>query len=263
MLRFDLWGMVPGMTTASETYETAATWAQYGVQIHFPALIDAAAIDSGNSPTYELRQGLVLGLKTTTNTWTNYAATNTDGSEVARGILVTALRMQDFQGNTGQRMFGVIVGGPIRSANLLGLDGYARQQMAAKFQFDDDTIGQQWYPYKHQLSKTTAYTLVAADTGTLFDNTGAGASVTFTLPAVTTLGFVAGFRVITGQNVLVTSAEGTNIITYNNASASTIAFQTASHLIGGGLRFYTNPAGTKWICQCESADPANNTITIS
>lgn len=56
------------------------------------------------------------------------------------------------------------------------------------------------------VAKTAAYTVLASDSGLLFTNRGASASVTFTLPAPT-----AGFRLrfskaVNNQNILVTAA---------------------------------------------------------
>ena len=259
MLRSDIWGALPGLTTAAETYEAAFRWGQYGLGVITGGYIAAGTIDSGNSPTFELRPGLLLGMQTATGQWSNYAATNTDGTEVAGGVLMTSLRMQDFQGVNQARFYGVLVGGPIQSSKILGLDNMARQQMD-KFIFDDDFPGRHWFNYKRLQTKTASYTVTAADNLTMFDNTGAVGAITFTLPAIAN-GYQFYFHVSADQNVLITSAEGTNIVATNNASASTLAFQTGGQRIGGCLLFESNPAGTKWYAFNESS--GTNTITVS
>ena len=55
--------------------------------------------------------------------------------------------------------------------------------------------------------------------------------------------------------------EGGNIVALNNAVANTLAFQTGAQLIGGGLEFYSNAAGTKWFVSDLSA--GNIAITVS
>lgn len=260
-MRSDLWGMPPGITTAAETYEAAFRWGQYAQGVITPGYIAAAAIDSGNTPTWELRPGLVLGQQTT-GAWTNYSPTATDGSEVAAGVLMTALRMQDLQGTTQPKFYGILVGGPVQAAKLLGLDLQARQQMG-KFQFDDfpgGLVGNHWYPWKREIAKTANYQLLASDNFTLFDNTGAVGEVDFTLPAIAN-GYMFGFKAIADQTLKVISTEGTNIVAFNNASASSLAFSTGGQKIGGGLLVFSNPGATKWIAVNYSA--GTNTITVA
>lgn len=259
MLRADIWGALPGLTTAAETYEAAFRWGPAGLGIITGGVIAANTVDSGNTPTFELRVGLLLGLVTASGQWTNYSPTATDGSEVACGVLMTSLRMQDFQGVNQPRFFGILVGGPVQAAKLLNLDLMARQQMN-KFIFDDNFCGNAWFPYKRLQTKTANYSVLASDNFTIFDNTGAAGAVTFTLPPIAN-GYDFLFHVTADQNVLVTSNEGTNIVAFNNASASTVAFQTGGARIGGTLRLVSNAAGTKWYAFNMSAGA--NTITVS
>ena len=240
MFRTDIYGMPPGITGAAETYEAAFRWGQYGVGIITGALIDAACIDPTNVPTFELRPGLVLGKKSTTGTWTNYAATNTDGSGIAAGILMSAVRMQDFQGATQQRFYGILVGGPVQAGKLLGLDYMARQQMRY-FQFDTDLNGFSWFPYKQIKTVTTGYTALVTDNMTLFDNLGAGGAVTITLPAIAN-GLMFGIHVSADQTMTIASAEGSNIVALNNASASSLAFSTGIQKIGGAISSISIPS---------------------
>jgi hypothetical protein len=261
LLRSDIWGAVPGLTTATETYESAFRWGQFGVGIITGGFIASGAVDSGNSPTWELRPGLVLGQVISTGQWTNYSPTATDGSEVAAGILMTSLRMQDFQGTNQPRFYGILVGGPVQAAKCLGLDLMARQQMD-KFQFDDvgQLGGNHWFPYKRFQTKTANYSIVAADNYSNFDNTGATGEVDFTLPTIAA-GYYFSFRAVAAQTLKIISNEGTNIVAFNNASATSIAFSTGGQIIGGGGAFYPNPGATKWIFENHSA--GSNTVTVA
>ncbi len=266
MLYSSQYGAIPGLTTATETYESALRWGNDTMGVLTGALIAAAALDTTNTPTSELRVGLVMGIITATGQWTNYSAVATDGSGVAQGILPVGLRTTDLlTGVTQQRFYAMLVGGPVQASKLLGLDAVARQQMADSFMFDDNFSGNHWYPWKQIVTKTANYTLVASDNFTLFNNAGATGAVTFTLPAIASgNGYYFGFAPeVTNQNFLITSAEGGNIIWLNNLAQNTLAFQTGSQIAGGFLVFYTNPGSTKWIVENRSAGASASTQTIT
>jgi hypothetical protein len=226
-------------------------------QLLTQAIIPGSATDSGNTPTWILRQGLVMGQQTGTSQWVPYASGNTDGSQVAAGILFGSLRMQDVNGNTRQCMSPILVSGGVVAKNLLGFDNQARQQMR-RFVFDDIFPGSWSYPWLATVAKTANYAATANDNNTLFTNAGAGGAVTITLPPITN-GLVIGIYGVANQNIAVTSNEGTNIVTTNNAAASTITFSTGSQIIGSYAMLFTNPAGTLWY----SALLTPNTATIS
>lgn len=256
-----IWGDVFGVGAARETYEAGIMWGNPALYTFANGYYSANMIDAGNSPTWECRPGLVLGgPRTADGTITNYNPTATDGSEVAVGVLITSLRMQDLQGVNQQRLFAYIAGGRVQSINLLGLDNMARQQMGDYFKFDDDFPGRHWYPWKRFQSKTANYQILASDNMNTFDNTGATGAVTLTLPPIAN-GYLFGLRGIVNQNIQFTSTEGANIVVLNNASLSNVGFSTSGQIIGGGLKIYSNPAGTKWIVENTSA--GTNTVSVS
>lgn len=259
----DLWGLTPQVGAAVETYETAFRWGPAELGLLTGGVIYVNAADPTNTPTYELRPGLVLGQRVADGTWTNYAPTASDGSEVASGVLITALRMQQIlTGTNAQRFYGILVGGPVQAAKLIGLDLNARACMSDHFWFDDALMfpGNHWFPWRRFQTKIANYTIVAGDNMSHFDNLGAVGSVTFTLPAIAN-GYYFGFHALAAANLIVTSAEGLNIVGFNNATASTISYQTGGALIGGGFRIYSNPAGTKWIV--EGTGAGANTVTTA
>ena len=241
MLMTDVYGITPGLTTARETYEAEFRWGSQFQGVISGALIDGASIDSGNSPTYELRPGLLLGQVIATGKFKTYSPTASDGTEVAAGVLMEALRMQDFIGNNVDRFYGVLVGGPVQASKIIGLDLNARQQMD-KFIFDDifNINGNHWFGWRRFVTKTANYTILATDNFTLFDNTGASGEVDLTLPAIAN-GYQFGLKCIVGQVFKFISNEGSNVV--GTTASQTNASVTA---IGGGLRIYTNAAGTKW-----------------
>lgn len=262
MLMTDTYGITPGITTSRETYEQEFRWGSQFQGVFANALIDGSSTDSGNTPTYELRPGLLLGQVISTGKYKPYSPSNTDGSEVASAVLIEALRMMPFDSTTGtDRFYAVLVGGPVQAAKLLNLDLMARSQMR-KFMFDDigNLQGHEWFPWKRFQSKTAAYSVVAADNYTLFDNVGASGAVTFTLPTLAN-GYFFGFRAQADQTITVASSEGSNMVALNNASASSVAFSTGSGKIGGVFWVYTNPGATKWIVENHSAGA--NTVTVA
>ena len=127
--------------------------------------------------------------------------------------------------------------------------------------FDDSiigTYGQQLAPVR-EVTKTADYTAVTADSGTLFDNTGATGAVTITLPAIA-VGLSMGIVVLADQSMTIASAAGNDIAAFNDASATSLAFSTGGAKVGGRLWLTVNPAGTKWLVSNQSAGA--NTITI-
>ncbi len=256
---FSQFGNLPGMGTPSTTYEAAMTWGPMSQLLWWNGYIASATIDSGNSPTNILRPGLLLGQITSTGQWTNYSPTATDGSQVAGAILPFGLSMLDYLTNTNQQKFiGIVVGGRGKGANILGLDNMARAQLTPKFIFDDNLFGNQWFDWPNFVSKTAAYQVLSTDNFTLFDNVGATGAVTFTLPAIAN-GYKFGFRVQADQTVTVASTEGTNIVTFNNASASSVAYSTGGSKIGGMFTVFSNPGATKWIV----IPSGSNTVTVA
>lgn len=105
------------------------------------------------------------------------------------------------------------------------------------------------------VAKATAYTITTADSGTIFTNRGAGASVTFTLPDATvnngvdvTIYIVADFEVVVAgavgdQMVMGTDDAGTG---NGDAAADSVTITTANEQIGCGLRCVCD--GTSWLC---------------
>ena len=113
--------------------------------------------------------------------------------------------------------------------------------------------------YVQETAKTANYQIVAGDNGTLFTNAGAVGAVTFTLPALAIGPMLFGFMVIADQTVTIASSEGDNIVTPNDASADSLAFQTPGDRVGGYVELFTNAAGTKWYVRKFSP----NAVTIA
>ncbi len=254
-----IYGGVPGMGTEVDTYEAAITWGPAYQLSWTGGYILASAIDSGNTPTYRLRPGLVMAYVLGQG-WTNYDPAGSGGQQLASGVLGYGLRMQDvFTGLTTAKLQPICVGGKVKGANLINLDGQARSDMRLNFQFDDNLPGSPQLPQSF-VTKTANYQILSTDNGNEFNNLGAAGEVDFTLPAILP-GYTFGFRVLTAQTLKVISAEGGNIVGFNNAARSSLAFSTGGAQIGGYVLLQSNAAGTLWTVTPGSAGA--NTITYA
>lgn len=102
--------------------------------------------------------------------------------------------------------------------------------------------------FKAIVAKTAAYTLKANDEDKLFINEGAGAGVTFTLPPTADVvdGWSASFMATAGQAITVAAPSG-KLVAFNSATANSIAFSTASEIIGSGVTVIYSAAAGKYI----------------
>lgn len=90
-------------------------------------------------------------------------------------------------------------------------------------------------PFRWTEAKTAAYTCTKYDSGTIFHTTGATAAVTFTLPQITDGPFY--FLFICGADIgmTVTAATADTAVTFNDLNADSVAFSTASEMIGAAI----------------------------
>jgi hypothetical protein len=240
------WGAQPGIRPERSEIQNEFAWGRRELSIVFGAQLSGAARDSGATPTSVLRAGLALGQITASGLWTNYSATATDGSEVCRGFLANpAVRMTDLDGNNQDKSVAVIVGGPVIASRLYGLDQQARAHCYGRFIFDDDLAGNSM-GWPRVAAKAADYTVTEADNNTIFTNQGAGAPVTFTLPAIAR-GLRFRFFAEANQNLIVAAAAADTMVCFGNATADSIAFQTANEIIGGCVEVVANADATKWL----------------
>lgn len=253
-------GGAPGISAKTESLEAQVWVGRWEDQIFDPfPKIGSAAVDAGSTPTTALRGGLVMAKKDADGLWYEFDDTKTDGRELARGVLARGISMLGPSGAVENKNWFILSGGYIKAASLYGLNSLARQQLSARFIFDDALPGAGWLgPHLREVEKSGAtYTVVAADNFVEFVATAACA---FTLPAIGK-GYRFKFRNQADANMSIASAEGTNVVAFNNASASSVAFSTAGQKIGGAVLVYSNEQGTKWIVENRSAGA--NTITVA
>lgn len=229
--------------------------------------IDATAVDSTHSGyTGQLRAGLVMARLTSNGSWVDYDPTANDGSQVASGILIEQVYLLDpTTGANVSKVGKIAIAGNMKAAgsNLIGLDRAGRTALRRQgFIFDDASSNLYGNPDWNGTRYVTATaTLTAADHGRLIVSNGAGA-VVLTLPAIAN-GLVLEAMNVANQSLQFASAEGTNIIAVNNASASSVTASTASMMIGAHFRVtgtYVNGV-LKWVFQ--NLSPGVVTITVA
>lgn len=253
--------LTPGPQAVFDTAEANVLWNKGSLAIFdYGSIVASDATDSGSTPTTTLRIGLLMGKKTSGGKLYAWSPTATDGTQIVYGVLCVDLNMLNSNAVATDRVVGILIGGWVKNASILNLDNQARQQMRGRFWFDDDFAAptKAHYPWRQELAKTTAYPVVAADSGTLFTNVGAVGGVTFTLPTLAS-GLSFGFLAVADFAITVASAAGDDMVTVNDASADSVAFSTAGDIMGGFVRVYSNVAGTKWYV--EKLCP--NAMTIS
>lgn len=265
--------MTPGITGTLETFENTFWWGRYEDQVWTGVVISGASRDIGNTGhTDVLRPGLLLGLVTNTNKVKQWDPTATDGSERIFGILGPASKMQRLGSNQDRWLGQMMVGGLVKSSRLLipgqsnlGISGnayehYIRAQLYPRFQDSYLHGGNPFGGWTRVMAKTANYTVLEADNNTLFTNRGATGGVTFTLPATPKLGLRYGFYVVADQDLKVAAGTGDTLVTFNDAAADSVAFQTASEKIGGYFEVIGD--GTGWLVISHLAAEAQ-TITVA
>lgn len=241
----------PGTLAAQETVEAAVTWADFDHNKAFivPAVIDGASLDAGHaSNTTHLRPGLLMGSKwegAGNLKFKEWTPAGTDGTQFIAGVLLTAIETQ-LDGADQDRWYWILVGGNLKASNLIipgqaaaGLSGqalefYVRMQMAQRFLLDDPHHVPGGVSWRQILDKTGDYTVTTDDRNTLFTTLGNAADINFTLPAVAkSQGLRFGFYNAVDFELMITAAAVTELITFNDAAADTVAFTTAGEHIGG------------------------------
>lgn len=217
----------------------------------------SAASDAGNTPTTELRHGLLMGQRSSDGMLANYSGNATDGSGVVAGFLWEPRTTIDNDGLTVNRPCQIVIAAYARASQLVGLDEQARRQMQGRFTLDDRQSG----PiggYLQTVAKTANYTVVnGQDNDTHFTTTGAAGEVDFTLSAPAK-GNRFRFSNTVGQTMKVIAPAG-KLVTFNNNAATSITFSTAGNLIGASVEIVADDTGSKWIALPYGA----NTMTVA
>lgn len=256
----DAYGAVPGMRAARVTSEKVVWWGREENNLYLSnRFIDAAAVDAGNTPTTELRAGLILGLNSSSGTMYAWDPDGTNGTQIVDGVLLRDISMLDVDGVAEAKSGHMLQAGRVKAADLLiqgtafttsTAEWLARRQMlgSGRFQFDDQFSGQAVFlgPPQQTLNVTATGSVTADQTGSLFVVVGSGA-VTLTLPTLEA-GLVFEFFNSADQNLSVASVAGNDIVTVNDLAASSITASTSSQKIGAHFRVQSGYLGStlKW-----------------
>lgn len=105
------------------------------------------------------------------------------------------------------------------------------------------------------VAKTSDYTVLVSENGTLFTTRGAGAAVTFTLPLNSTvpIGFHVKFFNVSAYGMIIASNPTDTLVGLNNAAADTVTCTTTSLMIGAAVEVVWD--GTGWLVFALSAGP--------
>ncbi len=258
MMRNDMYGSMPGISTAQETYENHFRFGRDTNGIIVGAVLSSTTVDAGNTPTTIIRAGMVLGQITSTLELAQHDVVATDGTDIAYGVLMDSFNMLNGANVAVDRFVWVLVAGGVKAANLINLTEEARAQMAGRFIFDDRSYVPNSSGWNRVIAKPAGYTVTAADTNTLFTTTGAVGAVTFLLPTTVTKGSRFKFFNTVGQNMVVT-APANKLIGFNGATLTTLTFSTAGNLIGAGVEIIADDTGAKWMALPIGANTATFT----
>lgn len=126
-----------GLGATESADPTEIRFTDHGRESAVAVVLDAAARDSGNSPTTTLRKGLVLGKVTTSGKYKEYDSGASDGTETARVILDDEVDLLEESGTAvDTEGLGAFRGDFVASA-LIGLDADAKTDLA-QCAFDDE-----------------------------------------------------------------------------------------------------------------------------
>jgi hypothetical protein len=187
----------PGIETVLETVQNQVWWGRHERQVFAPAVISGAIRDVGNTNhTTTIRPGMLLGKITATGLLTIWTPAATDGSQNIYGVLIAPLSAQDAGVDTDRYTY-VMVNGDLMDDRILipgnaeeGLVGDAREfevlaQTYPRFNFDRNII-RSGNPHHSRVivygNTAVDRTVVAAENGSMFIDTGAAGDITFNLP---------------------------------------------------------------------------------
>jgi len=110
------------------------------------------------------------------------------------------------------------------------------------------------------VAKTADYTVTLADFSKVFTTRGAGAAVTFTLPAASNdnKGEWVVFISVANQNMTIAGADE-GLVVFNDLTADSIAYSSSNEKIGGAFLAFSD--GTSWIVLPVATE--TQTVTIS
>ena len=254
MTLLDPQGAIPGHRDINESGEVQVWKSGEGFNGYFvlssDVVLASTNTDTGNTgDTTTLRGGNLIATETSLGTEYIYDADANDGTQSAWGILLKHQPMLESGSATNKVMVPIMSHGVYRTSEIVGLDAQAGAQLAQRGLFPDHALsGYAAFAHPMRVSQKTAdYTVLAADNGTLFISTDAG-DIEFTLPTIA-VGLSFEFLQTIDDELLITSAEGDNIILKNDPLASGIKYTADGDQIGAYCRVLAVYHATtlKWV----------------
>jgi hypothetical protein len=244
------YGVVPGFQSKNESVPVQLTWSgRQGNDLAATrkVVIGSTAVDAGNSPTTTLRAGLVYP----------YVASANDGRQIPIGILEREINMLE-DGTATDRFTHMLVQGMVRENRILGLDPFAKSQLATAFLFDQEASNQGKLGNTPRGVRTVAadYTVTAADQGLLLSAT---AAVNFTLP---TKQPGLAFRFLQTANARMQILGNADVVFGGSVGYSTLDFNTTGQKLGSHVIvecLYAKPNTLLWVV----SNLGGTTITLS
>lgn len=264
----------PGITALDESTPSDLYWSQFRQVQYQGRVIDGTTRDAGNtSTTTLLRSGLLMGQVTSTKKLKEWDPIATDGTETIAGVLFIDVNTQRMNANQ-DRFFGwLMVGGPVKVEKLIipgnasrGISGDALErlvltQMLSRFQFNELETEpySEFGSFRNVIAKTADFVVLESQNGTLFTNKGDADAINFTLPTTAKKGLHYGFFAVADFILKVTGGTADTLVVFNDAAADSIAFATASEIVGSMFEVYGD--GALWLVKTSlAADSVTVTI---
>jgi hypothetical protein len=253
----------PGFTALAETVDSELFWGGDASRIFVltkPGVVSSATVDAGATPTWQIRKGMLLGKITASDQHAQWNPLATDGSQELDGVLQFELITQDGMGAAKRNAVPIVVVAPLKASSLIvlgsALVGSIHEYTARRrlhqmgCVLDDDVNGYRAGIVPRLQTRITDYTVLATDNGTTF--VADTANVTFTLPAIRA-GLNYEFLRYSDHNMVITSAEGDNIIIGNDSAADSITYSTAGNKVGARVRITSAYVGAtptlRWLAE--------------
>ncbi len=277
---YELFQSGPQINTVVETAENTFYVYQHPLNVFMGGLLDGASRDSGNTVTDVLRPGLLLGRVFSTGKLKEWSPTATDGTQYLFGILDNpGVKMQANATNKDRFRGTIMVRGLVDPTRLLVPGGASysivgnaneylirSQLLRLGFYLQEDPSTTSLFrtsgfmgDFTQISAKTADYTVSAYESGTLFTTRGAGGAVNFTLPATAAKGLVFSFFNAANQNMTVTAGTADTMTVFNDLTADSVAFSTASAKVGGMITVIGD--GTGWLTIVNVGQASDGTAT--
>ncbi len=231
---------MPGVSDITNSNETVLLWGGHfnalGIVRKSGEILASNAADAGNTPTTDIRAGLLLGKDTTTGKLEEWDTTQTDGTENLFGVNPVLVSNLDPYGTARDVQCTPIIKAPLVAGSLLikgsALVGHAdefvaRAALANMGCLLDDDVGNLKAGTRRQVQLNGDTTLTSADNGSVLVCHTADAAIT--LPTI-----VRGlkFEAIMCADQELSIIGSDNIQLPEDTTANSVTFTTSGEQVG-------------------------------